>query len=120
MLPLLELKKLDRWDARRPRICTVCRAVRAWVLRRAQAATACLYLHPHACLRHGARQWLLGGECAAVRPLVRPARVVGHVRMPGVLLEGPGCEIARDIASRDGGHFGSLLDWGGHWVMPSI
>jgi len=50
-------KRQARTVGRTPAVhCTVCRAVCTRVFHRAHATSACLNLHPHACLRHGVRQ----------------------------------------------------------------
>ena len=61
---------------------TVCRAGCARVFHCAQAAIACLNLHPHTCQRHGARQRSWGGACTAARLLARSMRVVGRLCVP--------------------------------------
>ena len=65
VLLLLGPKKLGRWDARRSRIALCAALCVSWVFHHTQAASACLNVHPHACLRHGTRQRLRGDGCAA-------------------------------------------------------
>ena len=89
--------RIGSWDARRLRIALCAARCVCGSSSCAQAASACRYVRPRACLCHWAWKRSWGGECAASRSLVRTTRTLCRVLTPRAYL-GSRCTERHELA----------------------